>query len=159
MRIDRGDTTINSADIAGRISSLEDLQGWEIVRLRTGEVLRGDFDDEDDAKRYIDAEDYNPERVIARITELDDGDAKELSNLRALSDEIESTISSPSWTLYNDDFFTEEWAQEQAENELRISARRWPLNCVDWEVAAVRQRDDLFGNMVDFDGQSFYFSG
>jgi hypothetical protein len=158
MSIGRYDNTINSGDVASRIEDLEGEQGYEVIRVRNNEVLFT-ASDEDGATAYIEDEDYNPARVIVRQQELDAEDGEELDNLRALDEEASRRIGDE-WTLYNEDFFDEAWAKEEARNTLGISYSfdldTFPLNLIDWDNAAIDRRDDLYPIVIGFDGREFY---
>lgn len=88
--------------------------------------------------------------------EWQEGDeGQELKALLALADEADS---SSDWrhgeTLINDDYF-ESYAQELAEDCGMVqSGAAWPNDCIDWELAAERLKDDY--TSVDFDGQTFW---
>jgi hypothetical protein len=155
--IDGYNTTIEKSDVENRIEELEGQRGYDVVRLRNDEVIE-QFDDEDEARQYIEDEDYNPERVIARQRDLDDDDAEELRNLRKLIDDVGV---SGDWTLYNESYFDSGWAQERAREALGLSYRAdpfgdWPLSLIDWDDAAGDQRDAEYPYEYTFDGTSFY---
>ena len=158
MAIDRYNTTIERDEVESRISELEEEEKkYDVVRLRNGEVLET-FDDEDDAQQYIENEDYNPERVTVRRQELDSDDAEELSGLRELLDDV-SNYQRGDWTIYNESYFSEEWARDEAASELGVLSYQldnWPLSLIDWSDAATEQRDSRYPNEYRFDGRTFY---
>jgi hypothetical protein len=157
MAIDRYNTTIDRDEVEDRISELEEEKGYDVVRLRNDEVLKT-FDDEDDARQYIEDEDYNPERVTVRQQELDSDDAEELSNLRELLNDV-GNYQRGDWTIINEDYFSEAWARDEAASELGISSYQldnWPLSLIDWSDAASEQRESRYPNEYTFDGQTFY---
>jgi hypothetical protein len=153
--IDQYNETIDSSEVNNRIDELEEGQGYEVVRLRNGDVL-ANYDDEDDARQYIQDEDYDPERVIVRERELDSDDADELFNLRKLRDAV--GVSS-GWTLYNESYFDQDWVRDQARSDLGsryVDFDSWPLSLIDWDDAAASQRDSLYEYSYEFDGVTFY---
>lgn len=156
VSIDRNDTTISDGAVNSRISDLESETGYDVVRLRNDEVL-ATYADEDDARQYITDEDYDRERVVVRENELDENDQQELDNLRELREAFGRTGT---YTLYNEDYFTEEWARGEARDVLGSDTDldSWPLNAVDWDEAASERRDDLYPEETDFDGQTFYYA-
>ncbi len=140
--------TISYPEVSARIEELENLAGqYEVIRLRTGDILKGGFDNEDNARAYIDTEDYNPVRVGARPAALDEQDATELDELRELDGEAAGIWSE--WikndvTLYRNDYFSADWAREQVKELLSVSTDAlsgWPLNLIDWSDAATERRD------------------
>jgi hypothetical protein len=155
VSIDRYDNTIDSSDVANRIEELESEQEYEVIRVRNDEVL-ATYEYEDDAEQYIVDEDYDRVRVIVRQQQLDSDDSRELERLRVLVTEVENYLSGP-WTLYNEDFFDENWAQEQAKELLGVRyTGDWPLNQVNWDDAARERRDSDYPNEFTFDGVTFY---
>jgi hypothetical protein len=158
MSIDRYDTTIDDGDVDSRIEDLESELGYEVVRVRNDEVL-AEYDDEDEAEQYIQDEDYDTARVIVREKELDDDDRTELDNLRELRDDLGG--ESVTYTLYNESFFDDDWAREQASDELGIARGQvdeWPLSLLDWTGdVATERRDALYPNEVEYDGTTFYY--
>jgi hypothetical protein len=155
VSIDRYDSTINDDEVDDRINDLEGEIGYDVVRVRNDEVLIS-YDNEDDARQYITNEDYDPERVIVREGELDEDDQAELDNLRSLRDSLGENAT---YTLYNEDYFTEEWAREEARDRLgrSVDLDDWPLSQIDWDEAADERRDDRYPNEIEFDNQTFYY--
>lgn len=156
VSIDRYDTTISDNEVDSRIEDLESETGYDVVRVRNGEVLIT-YADEDDARQYITNEDYDPERVIVREGELDEDDQSELDGLRALRDTLGESVT---YTLYNEDYFTEEWARDEARDTLGRSTDldSWPLSGIDWDDACTERRDDRYPSEVEFDGKTFYYN-
>lgn len=159
---DRSDKTITSRQVADRIGELEENTGtgYDVVRKRNGEVLES-FSDAEDARQYIEDEDYNPERVIVREQEADEDDLAELAGLREL-DANAGEAFGRAWrnrevTLYNQNYFDSSWARQQAENVLGsdTDTYAWPLNLIDWSAAAEARRDERYTS-VTFDDTGFY---
>jgi hypothetical protein len=147
---------IDNDDVDSRIEELEEKEGYEVVRVRNDAVL-ATYSDPDDARLYIEDEDYDPERVIVRAVELDEDDAVELRQLRKLRDDV--AVSS-SWTLYNESYFDEEWTKGEARDQLGLSGYvdfdSWPLSLIDWDDATSERRDVLYEYSYSFDGTTFY---
>lgn len=156
MAINRYDQEIGYDNVMDRIEELEEGEGYEVVRTRNDEVLFAD-DDEDACRAYISDEDYNPERVIVRPAQLDDDDAAELDQLRALKYEADAEFGE-SWVILREDYFSEEWAREEALETAGISRRgldAWPLTLIDWAEAARERRDSKY-SLYSFDGEAYY---
>jgi hypothetical protein len=95
-------------------------------------------------------------RDLEEIRDDDDGgfdedEQRELDDLESLAEEASA---SPDWeygeTLIRDSYF-ETYAQELAEEMDVISGNEtWPLNCIDWKLAA---------RELKYDYTSVYFSG
>lgn len=156
--IDGYNTIIERSEVESRIEELEDSQGYEVVRLRNGQVIDR-FDDEDEAAQFIEDEDYNPERVTVRREELDEDDAEELRSLRQLISDVGD--SSGDWTLYNDSYFDRDWVRQRAAEALGISVYsgrfdEWPLDQIDWDSALNSQRDAEYPYAYEFCGTTFY---
>lgn len=142
--------------VESRIEELNDSRLWQVVRLRTGDIIRDEFDSEDQADRYVESEDFNRERVSIRQAELDEDDSVELTNLARL---IEDVGVSSSWTLYSENYFDQEWAKQEAVEELgvyRSAIDEWPLSQIDWEEAKNERRDARYDYQYEFDGTAFY---
>jgi hypothetical protein len=157
VSIDQYDTTIDDTQVDNRIDELEGEIGYNVVRLRNGEVL-ATFGDEEDAEAYIRDEDYDRARVDVQEQELGEDDRWELDNLRELRDTL--GISN-SYTLYNESYFDADWAREQAQDELNVSSSvldEWPLDQLDWDDAARERRDARYPEDIVFDGASFYYA-
>jgi hypothetical protein len=149
---------IEKDTVESRIEELNDSRLWQVVRLRTGDIIRDEFDSEDQADRYVDEEDFNRERVSVRQAELDEDDSEELTNLARL---VEDVGVDDSWTLYNESYFSEDWAKQEAVEELgvyRSAVDEWPLSQIDWEEARDERRDGRYDYQYGFDGTTFYGS-
>jgi hypothetical protein len=156
VRIDCYDTIISDSAVDNRIDDLESKLGYDVVRVRNDEVLIT-YADADDARQYIINEDYDSERVIVRENELDEDDQRELDDLRGLREALGGD-SADEYTLYNEDYFTEEWARGEARDTLgSVDLDNWPLSQVDWGEAADERRDDQYPETIEFDGQVFYY--
>lgn len=162
MSVDNGDEFISYQEISARIAELEEgAEGFDVVRVRTDDVIMGGFEDEDAAREYIDREDYNPERVIVRRQELDEADKDELSELQALDERADGSFYS--WrrdgkTLYRYDHFDADWARDEAAEWLGVSrddTYRWPFDQVNWSDAAGSRRDEGYTE-VTFGGVTYY---
>ncbi len=154
--IDSNSSVIDGTEVRGRIEKLEESTGYDVVRIRTDEVIQDAFDSEDDASNYIDQEDYNRERVAVREAALDEDDQDELDKLRKLVDDV--SVDSD-WTLYNADYFDENWARDNAADTLNVPRYKlddWPLDQIDWDEAAVSLRDSRYDYSYEFDGTTFY---
>ncbi len=107
--------------------------------------------------------------IIARIEELegmekalslegnpmDEEDAEELTKLKALTEEADSSEWECGVTLISEDYF-EEYAQDFAEDIGAIEkGGQWPTNHIDWERAANQLKGDY--SEVDFDGVTYYY--
>jgi hypothetical protein len=166
VSIDQYDDEITYRMVRERIEDLEESveTEYEVIRVRNDEVL-GTFPDEEKADQYIEDNDYNPDRVIARETDADEEDVNELSDLGELDADCQRQFGS-AWgennvTLYRDDYFDADWARNRASEELGISfgsTDEWPLDLVDWQDAAELKRDADY-TLIDFDGAKFYGAG
>lgn len=101
--------------------------------------------------------------VIARVEELEEStDAEELEELKMLQDllsELAGRGGDKQWrgdwyplTLIRDSYF-KDYAQELTDDIGAIDAN-WPLNCIDWDQAALELQMDYF--TVEFDGVTFW---
>lgn len=142
--ISNSDNIIDSRDIIARID--------ELTADRQALV-----DAIDVAKELVD--DETNDRVEAAKDAyqewIDGDDSEELTKLEALRDEAESSTSDWQYgaTLINDDYFVE-YAKDLADDLGAIKSSDWPLNCIDWEMAAEALQQDY--TSVDFDGQEFW---
>ena len=154
VEIDGYTSTIDRDEVVARIEEIDENQGFKVIRVRNGEVLET-FDDEDEARQYIEDEEYDKTRVVVEEDELDEDDAEEKRKLQKLLDDV--AVDS-NWTLYNESYFNADWAQEEARDVLGRSANfdSWPLDRIDWDDAAIEQRDGRFEYEYTFDGTSFY---
>ena len=154
VEIDGYTSTIDRDEVVARIEEIDENQGFKVIRVRNGEVLET-FDDEDEARQYIEDEEYDKTRVVVEEDELDEDDAEEKRKLQKLLDDV--AVDS-NWTIYNESYFDADWAQEEARDVLGRSADfdSWPLDRIDWDDAAIEQRDGRFEYEYTFDGTSFY---
>lgn len=155
--IDGYTSIIEKSEVESRIEELEDSLGYEVVRLRNGEVIKR-FDDEDEATQFIEDEDYNPDRVTVQKESLDEDDAEELHNLQRL---ISDVGDSGNWTIYNESYFDSDWVRGRAADALGIGSYsgkfdEWPLNLIDWDDAAADQRNEEYPYEYRFDDTTFY---
>ena len=165
MSIDGDAETITYKEVSDRISELEALDStWNVVRVRTGELLKEGFADEDEALKYIDREDLNPDRISALMAELDGDDAQELKELIELDEKANYNFDG--WrandtTLYRFSYFDATWARSEAANALGCSTSDtydWPFdvrNGINWNDAAAERRDSRY-TMVLFDDIEYY---
>jgi hypothetical protein len=164
MSIDRYDETITYREVRDRIEELElDTETtYSVVRERNGEVLADSYDDEDDARQFIEDNDYNPERVIVRETEPDAEDTEELEMLGVLNLDCESEFGR-SWRdgdvmLRREDYFDSDWARDEAVATLGVNSGdldAWPLSLVDWDEARDQRLENDY-SCVPFDGTEYY---
>ncbi len=103
----------------------------------------------------------NSRDVEERITELeattdiDEYEQEELTKLRALCEEVNSSEWEFGLGLINADYFTE-YAEQIAEDIGAIDPNAvWPLNYIDWEAAAEALKGDY--TTVEFDGQEYLY--
>lgn len=180
MTIRGTDTEIDSANVIERIAELEDelrRQGdksWRIIRNRTGTVLTDGSPDgaeprtfrtSFEARAFLDTGDYNQDRFEIRYVPagLSENDSAELNRLRELDRDGQDTFGVLAWRdlgvlLRPDGYFDEDWAKDQARDELGIGRSRldeWPLNLVDWDDAAQQRLDGSYSK-VAFEGNDFY---
>lgn len=131
---------IDSRDIIDRIESLES----ELMDAHEGETSEPEmgFDE------WL-------EKATEYHTHPFTGAARELKTLRNLAEEASG---SPDWqygeTLIRDSYF-EEYAEQLADDIGAIDrSLSWPLNCIDWERAAMELKMDYMS--VDFDGVEYW---
>jgi len=135
--------------------------GFQAVRARNDEVLFSAATREE-CVRYIDAEDFDPARVIVRAQVLDAANSRRLALLTSLQKAVSDALAGAgTWELKPEGFFTEDWAKDQVFTRDEFSALTpgdldgWPLAFVDWEAAAEDERDALY-TAVTFNGVTFY---
>lgn len=163
VSIDRYDEEINYRMVQSRIEDLEsDTETtYAVTRERNGEVLET-FGDADDARDYIDDNDYNPERVVVRESDPDQEDVDELEMLQVLDSDC-ATEFGREWndgevTLYREDYFDADWARGEAADTLGVQLDdldNWPLNLIDWSNAAGDRLENNY-TQIEFDGATYY---
>jgi hypothetical protein len=157
---------ISYQQVQDRIKELEEdtATAYEVIRVRNDETLAGGYADENDARRYIEDNDYDPIRVIVRETDSDADDVQELYDLNALNEHCQSVFESigSEWneesTLRSPGYFDGNWARGQAADVLGFQISdtgNWPLDLIDWDEAAVERRDADYA-LITFDGAEFY---
>ena len=85
MAINIGDSFIDSEDVVSRLEKLRNKRDeltFIVYRVRNDETIET-FDNKPDADEFVDAEDFDPERVKVRMTSkgLDSDDSDELDEL------------------------------------------------------------------------------
>lgn len=163
VAIDQYDTEIDYSLVAERIEDLEleTETTYTVVRDRNGEEL-AQFGDEDDARQYIEDNDYNPERVIVRESEPERADVDELEMLGVLNSDCESEFGR-AWAngdvmLLRQDYFDADWAKGEAADLLNVSTddlSSWPLDLVDWGEAADQRLSNEWTE-ISFDSETYY---
>jgi hypothetical protein len=155
LPITNEDTEVTSTGVSARIGVLTAVSRYEVVRLRTGEVLFAGSSQEA-CRSFITDEDWNPERVVVREN-LDEDTVAELGSLLALQESALARLGTRSWILREDDYFDASWARGLALPILGAGAdlNAWPLSVIDWERAAFELRDASW-TPVPFDGLSYY---
>ena len=88
MAINIGDSFIDSEDVVSRLEKLRDERDeliFTVYRLRNDETIET-FESRSDADEFVDAEDYDPDRVKVRMTSkgLDGEDEDELNELEII---------------------------------------------------------------------------
>ena len=83
-----GDSYIDSEEVVRRLAELRDERDeliFTVYRLRNDETIET-FESRSDADEFVDAEDYDPDRVKVRMTSkgLDSGDEDELNELEII---------------------------------------------------------------------------
>lgn len=163
VAIDQYDTEIDYSLVTERIEDLEleTETTYTVVRDRNGEEL-AQFGDEDEAREFIDDNDYNPERVIVRESEPDPENVEELQKLEELNADC-MTEFGRSWrdgdvTLLRQDYFDADWAKGEAADLLNVSTddlSSWPLDLVDWGEAADQRLSNEWTE-ISFDSETYY---
>jgi hypothetical protein len=155
IAIDNGQDIIDSRDVIARIEDLESERGsLEAAVSNAKETL---VDAKDETSVLANDTEEIAELEVAIVKATDDLEAwgtseecEELTALKALADEGES---SPDWshgeTLIHDLYF-EEYAQQFAAD----LGTDWPMNCIDWSRAAKELQHDY--TSVDFDGEVYW---
>ena len=104
----------------------------------------------------------NSRDIIKRISELEDSisdnpnsdDAMELAALMQLQEQCDVSEWYSGTTLIRDDAFAD-YAQNLAESIGAVNLNAdWPLNCIDWEMAAEELQSDY--SAVEFDGVTYW---
>lgn len=153
------ESTLTRDEVTSRIDALNEDQEYEVYRVKNDEVL-DTFDDEDEAREYIDDEDYDPDKVMVRGG-LDDDDRDELEALQSFDREALSDV--PEWrdgsTVYSADYIDESYAKERA---VELAPRgvdfdEYPFNLIDWSEAADQLMSDAGGNYAVLSGTRFYY--
>jgi hypothetical protein len=171
-RITPSATTIESADILKRIAELEDnrpaVEKITINRSSSGELFTyKNFATLTEAREYLDLRDYNLDRFTIQggPVALSLDDQEELRELKELNDAGRTAFGSPQWItagvkLYNDEFFTEEWARNKTVEQLGVSFYRldeWPLSLIAWDDAVEQRLNDNY-TRIAFGDQIFWGS-
>lgn len=159
---------ISSERLLALIAEATVTPGFQAVRARNDEVLFSAAT-RDECARYIDAEDFDPARVIVREQSPDEARPgyqavrdRMLAFQEAVSEAIPGPPGASAWELKPKGFFTQEWAKDQVFNGRDDFAglpaeitEEWPFTFVDWDAAAEEERDDLYTE-VTFNGVTFY---
>ena len=150
------DTSISSDDVRERISELEDMKVYVVVRDRDNEELQS-FSSEDEATDYIDTEDLNPSRFTVR-EDTDPDVESELSGLRQLDSDGSDEIDDWSYgvTLIREDQINEDYARDRYEEiaPRGIDLSEPPFSFIDWDQYADLLKEDA--RYVRFDGENYY---
>jgi len=98
--------------------------------------------------------------IIKRIEELeaedelDEADKEELTQAKALIEEIGDEAESGVYLIEEDNF--EDYAQELAEDTGAIGKdNQWPLSCIDWEWAARELKMDY--TEIEYNGETYLY--
>jgi hypothetical protein len=149
---------IRSTEVRDRVTELEELDSrHEAVRARNGEVLFTSQDAEA-CTRYIDENDYDPDRVLVERRGLARREKAELDRLRDLEHRAGFQLGLP-WVMYGAGYFSADWARARARDIPPLSGAdfsAWPLSEIDWASAASARRDAAGYKVVMFDGGTFY---
>jgi hypothetical protein len=79
-------------------------------------------------------------------------DMDELSNLRSVLEEADSSSGSrEDWLLIRDEYF-EQWCEDYANGMGPTDG--WPYNCIDWAKAATSLKQDY--KQVEYDGTTYW---
>lgn len=139
--ISNSDSVIDSRDVIARIEELE------AERERIGEEAEEAAGEDADGTERAEAE------TAWDATE----EGEELTTLKALAEEGES---SPDWphgeTLIRDSYFRD-YAEQLADDIGAIDTRKsrgWPLDYIDWDAAAEALQQDYMS--VDFGGVTYW---
>lgn len=156
---DNRDDVIDSRDVIERIEELESLlEDCENEGKEAAERARVEFINAlEDGEEYDDEDLVRAMDAAAAEHEPDLDDVEELAALKALAEEVEA---SSDWiygeTLIRDSYFRE-YAEQLADEIGAINPKRvydWPLDCIDWDLAAERLQADYFS--VDFSGVEYW---
>lgn len=157
--ISNTDDVIDSRDVIARIDELESERQDLVDAAENAKETLADAQDDTsvlaDDEGEIDSLRGELEIAQAKLEDWDADNGNELKALKALAEEGEG---SPGWThgetLIRDSYF-EEYAQQLAEDIGAINRdASWPNDCIDWEKAADALKMDYFS--VDFDGVEYW---
>jgi len=168
----RGQDVIDSRDVIARIEELTEQQEGEELECTCKEHVENCdceacFNGEESRKPDIatcgtcgfswcmNCHPCPSARCHNEYNHLDEDEAIELADLKALAEEAEG---SPDWTygetLIRDSYF-ERYAMQLADDIGAINREStWPNNCIDWERAARELQYDYF--RVDFGGDEYW---
>jgi hypothetical protein len=171
QRITVSDEEIESSAILTRIAELQDRKRetrYNVVRRspRSGQarVIGGRYGSFQAAVTFIDDNDYDIAKVGVEVIggEGNLADAEELEKLEALNQAGLTVFGSNQWItqsvrLYNGSFFDENWARNQAAEELPDpqNVDSWPYTLIDWDYAA-NERLSTDYRRVEFDYTNYY---
>lgn len=152
------DTTITSAALEARIAALSAGRECQVVRNRNGAVLFTGKD-EGPCRKFIEDEDYDPERVTIRLASLGAEADLELSRLTALQADASARLKSADWTLFASQYFSTDVIERAICQRLGLPAdsdfEKWPLSVIDIsEAGDVLLNEDYA--YVRFGTRSFY---
>lgn len=172
-RITPADTVFESYAVLNRIAELEDsaaIVQYRVTQRRNGRVLNpesGILRTFAEAVDFLNERDYNQTRFTIDPVKgsLSLEDQEELRLLKELNEAGRGRFGSPQWVtasvrLYNDEFFTEEWAKNRTISKLSIANYQldeWPLSLIAWDSAVEELLNDKY-TRIEFGGQFFWGS-
>lgn len=155
------DNIIDSRDIIDRIEELEEfIEGGVSSKEEYIAELESEIEElqeenpEDDRIVEIHEEIEEIQGDIEEIRSSEE--SEELAILKGVNEEGENYSSDWKYgeTMIHDDYF-EEYAQELAADLGDYRADQpWPMNCIDWEMAANELKMDY--TSIDYDGVSYW---
>jgi len=155
--ISRDTQQFSSFDVTARITAILADAGYAVTRARTGRIVFA-ARTEEACSTWLRDEDYDPERFAIARGPLMNDDAAELDRLRRVEARAQAATGSASWAMFRKDWFTADWARDEAGDLAGLTPEKqlqWPLNCIDWKLAALTQRDACC-TAVTFDGREYY---
>src|ERR1700686_110024 len=162
IQIDNGMSIIDSRDVISYIEELTEEREVLESALANAEDTLTDAQDDTSALDKSEIEDLKDAVRCAEeaLADWDDSDSgTHLTALRLL--DSEGRDASSDWlngvSLIRDEYF-EEYAQQFAEDIGEVNSRNdtWPLNCIDWKLAAEQLQQDY--TSINFDNQIYWIS-
>jgi hypothetical protein len=147
------DRYLNSIAIIARLAELDANRGTvtikRIISREGQDKVLATVASTADAEKFLEDGDYDPKRFCIEEALLTEQEETERERLARLQGQVRLIIGQPRWdsgvTLVNESILNESWARNEAQAVLPGSNfSTWPLNQIDWTVAARTHRAALY---------------